>query len=72
MSDRPKIMFVATILVTDGPLCRQRAIRAESDLAEEAMRHCLEKAVAMGWTPPTRWQWWRHRDSTAPSVTTIV
>lgn len=68
---RPSNKFVATILITDGPLCRQRVIRAESDLAEEAIRHCAEKATAMGWKPPTRWQWWRHKDSTSPSVTQI-
>jgi hypothetical protein len=60
--------YSACLTVTDFPFTKQRYIAAFGPTSDEAVVRCNRLAAREGWTPPKWWQWWRHRDATAPYV----
>jgi hypothetical protein len=67
-----KDRYAATIRVTDGPFREPRYISAHAPDKDEALRLCEAQAAAQGWRAPTRWQWWRRKDSKAPFVSALL
>jgi hypothetical protein len=60
--------YSATIIYTQYPFGKKIYIMGTSPTRNGAYLICLHKAEELNWKRPSKWQWWRRKDSSAPYI----